>query len=262
MGVSGALGTGVDGVRSAQPVRALTMNRRRAWHVSPSANRASIQQHGLDWRRMATTGIALPPMEGRVAEPELDAVFLCGSLDDVEFFVGFGSHPAVDIWKVDTEGLAIEDGPDGWLLHRAPIPTTRVSLVAADRDANERRLSTAMLSFVSRDLSVDQMTSVAGITPDDAGSMTGDSFGLQTQELCAFWLLEGSDRYRSLGEQVTELLARVRRAEQGLARLGAMCDRAAFHAYTSGAGQGLSNADLDPDALELLARVNAVAERA
>ncbi len=237
------------------------MNRRRAWHVSPSVNRASIQEHGLDWRRIGTSGIALPPKETRAPEPEMDAVFLCGSLDDVEFFVGFGSHPAVDVWKIDTEGLAIEDGPDGWLLHRAPIAATRVSLVAADRDAHERSLSTVMLSFVSRDLSVDQMTSVAGITPDDTGSMTGDSFGLETEAPCAFWLLEGSDRYRPLGQQVTELLARIRKAEQGLGRLGAMCDQVAFHAYASGAEVGLSNADLDPDALELLGRVYAVVER-
>lgn len=92
--------------------------RRRAWHVSPSVNRDSIREHGLDWRRMATTGIALPPEAEHEPKPEADGVFLCEALSDVELFVGFGSHPAVDVWEVDVTGLEIEDGPDGWLLCR------------------------------------------------------------------------------------------------------------------------------------------------
>jgi hypothetical protein len=80
-----------------------------AWQCWPGRPvRPFIQEHGPDWRRMGTTGVAAAPMPGRVPRAEMDAVFLCESLDDVEFFVGFGLHPSVDVWEVDTEGLVIE----------------------------------------------------------------------------------------------------------------------------------------------------------
>ena len=53
--------------------------------------------------------------------PEMPAVFLCGTWDDVEFFLAFGAHPLVDVWEVKIEGLVLEDGPDGWLLCRSAI---------------------------------------------------------------------------------------------------------------------------------------------
>jgi hypothetical protein len=57
------------------------------WHVSPRVNRASIERHGLDWRRMgATGGIAYGPGLPQ-AGPEMDCVFLCVSLDDAQTFV-------------------------------------------------------------------------------------------------------------------------------------------------------------------------------
>jgi hypothetical protein len=68
-------------------------------HVTPSVNRDSIAEHGLDWCRMSTTGIAAVPVSGRAGSPEEEGIFLCESLDDVEFFVSFGGHPLVDVWQ-------------------------------------------------------------------------------------------------------------------------------------------------------------------
>jgi hypothetical protein len=91
----------------------------RAWHVSPSLNRESIRTHGLDWSLMgATGGIATGPT---FRGPEMEAVFLCASREEADFFVGFGSHPHVDVWQIDVSGLALEPGPDGWMIHRSPI---------------------------------------------------------------------------------------------------------------------------------------------
>jgi hypothetical protein len=199
-------------------------------------------------------------MPGRVPRAEMDAVFLCESLDDVEFFVGFGLHPSVDVWKVDTAGLDIEDAPDGWVLHRAPIPASRVSLHEADRDSTRRALSTVALSFASSRLSVEEMTQLAGISPDQAGSLSGVNLGLESDAPHAYWLIEGSDPYRPLAEQTAEVLGRIEAAEVGLSRLGAMCERVDFRAYLSDPESGPVNWELDPTAKQLLARIHAVVE--
>jgi hypothetical protein len=124
---------------------------RRLWHVSVSLNRASIAEHGLDWRRMTiTTGIASGQLEGRSYRPELEAVFLCESLDDVEFFVGFGRHPLVDVWEVDAPGLPIEPGPDGWVMSRSAIAPGHIRLLHADRTPEPRPLSTAATALLRR----------------------------------------------------------------------------------------------------------------
>jgi hypothetical protein len=107
----------------------------RCWHASSSLNRDSIAEHGLDWRRMgATSGIAAhpeSPVGGRY-QPEAEAIFLSESLQDAEWFAGFGQHPLVDIWEADVAGLRIEDGPDGWLICRDPIPASRLRLIRQD----------------------------------------------------------------------------------------------------------------------------------
>lgn len=102
----------------------------RAWHVSPSLNRESIRRHGLAWSLMgATGGIATGPV---FRGPEMEAVFLCASREEADFFVGFGSHPHVDVWRIDVSGLALQPGPDGWIIHRSPIRPERITLVAED----------------------------------------------------------------------------------------------------------------------------------
>jgi hypothetical protein len=99
------------------------------WRVSPSVNRESIEWHGLDWRRMgAAGGIAGGPSMG----PELEGVFLCDYLNSVEFFVGFGGHPAVDVWEVDVRGLPVEHPDDSWPFVRASIGRERLRLVRTD----------------------------------------------------------------------------------------------------------------------------------
>jgi hypothetical protein len=112
------------------------------WHVTSAVNRASIDEHGLDWGRMGATGgvAAGESAPGRYRYvAEMPGVFLCGTWDDVEFFLAFGSHPLVDVWEVKIEGLVLEDGPDGWLLCRAAIPRSCIGLVRTDVPAPERR---------------------------------------------------------------------------------------------------------------------------
>ena len=86
----------------------------------------------------------------------MDAVFLCESLWTAEFFVGFGTHPSVDVWEVDVTGLVLEAGPDGWLIHRQPIPPHRLQLAQKDvpapppPDSNTSLAAEATASVVIR----------------------------------------------------------------------------------------------------------------
>ena len=66
----------------------------------------------------------------------MDAVFLSGSLDEAGLFVGFGTHPRFDVWLIDVTGLVLEPGPEGWLIHRHPIPPHRLRLVQKDVQAS------------------------------------------------------------------------------------------------------------------------------
>ena len=103
------------------------------WHVSPSVNRDSIQQHGLDWRRMgATGGIANEP-NMPAPSPEVECVWLCVSLDDARWFRDLTSHTAVDVWEVDVSGLPVEYPDDSWPFVRVPISRARVRLVGEHR---------------------------------------------------------------------------------------------------------------------------------
>jgi hypothetical protein len=105
-----------------------------AWHVTSSVNRGSILEHGLDWRRMGGTGGVASGVVCR--GPEMEAVFLCEGVGDAEFFLGFGTHPRLDVWKVDVTGLMLEPGPDGWVIHRRPIAAHRLQLVRHDVSAS------------------------------------------------------------------------------------------------------------------------------
>jgi hypothetical protein len=83
---------------------------------------------------VATGGIATGSSApaGFQYRPEAEAVFLCGSLDEADWFATFGGRPLVDIWQVDARGLVLEDGPDGWLICREPIAASRVGLARPD----------------------------------------------------------------------------------------------------------------------------------
>lgn len=99
------------------------------FHVSPTVNRASIAEHGLDWRRMSGSGIA-----GSSA-PEAEGIFLCGSNSDMGFFAGMRSDPC-DVWAVQVDDLWLEGDPgadgggsDHWVIATQPIAPQRLRLV-------------------------------------------------------------------------------------------------------------------------------------
>jgi hypothetical protein len=95
------------------------------FHVAAADNRDSILVHGLDWRRMSGHGIA--GSQG----PELDAIFLCESVDETDFFLGMARSPS-DVWGVRVDDLVIENGPDGWWIVTQPVPPDRLNLVRSD----------------------------------------------------------------------------------------------------------------------------------
>jgi len=99
------------------------------FHATAQENRQSILRHGLDWRRMGTA----PGIAGS-REPELPAVFLCESLEEVGFFTQMSRLPT-DIWAVRVDGRWVESGPDGWIILPEPVPPERLRLV------NSRSLS-------------------------------------------------------------------------------------------------------------------------
>ena len=63
--------------------------------------------------------------------PEPEGVFLSHGDDRAEalFFVRMGGGRLIDVWEVNVTDLALEPGPDGWLLCRTPIEPSRLSLV-------------------------------------------------------------------------------------------------------------------------------------
>jgi len=93
------------------------------FHATSTENRQSILRHGLDWRQMAT----VPGIAGS-REPELPAVFLCESREDIAFFTRMSRLP-VDIWAVRVDGLWVESGPHGWIILPEPVPPERLRLL-------------------------------------------------------------------------------------------------------------------------------------
>jgi hypothetical protein len=98
------------------------VGRGEMFHVTASVNRDSVLVSGLDWRLMSTPGIS-----GN-SEPEAEAIFVCQTLRDAEFFVGMARVPT-DVWTVRVDGLWIENGPAGWHLIAEPVPRERLALV-------------------------------------------------------------------------------------------------------------------------------------
>jgi hypothetical protein len=104
----------------------------KMFHVSPSANRDSIQHYGLDWRRMGTAG----GIAGST-EPELPGIFVCGR-ESIPFFTDMAGTP-IDIWEVRVDGLWLEGDPaadggggDWWMLVPEPIEPDRLRLIQTD----------------------------------------------------------------------------------------------------------------------------------
>jgi len=72
------------------------------FHATAAENRQSILRHGLDWRQQIGTA---PGIAGN-REPELEAVFLCESHEEIGFFTRMSRLPA-DVWAVRVDGLLL-----------------------------------------------------------------------------------------------------------------------------------------------------------
>jgi hypothetical protein len=119
----------------------LLVKRGSGWmfHASPVRNRASIAQHGLDWRRMTGTGIA-----GSTA-PEWPGVFVCSDLWSARWFATMRGQAVSDIWRVNVDGIWLEGDPgasgggdDDWMIAPEPIPAGRVSLLEREVRMSDR----------------------------------------------------------------------------------------------------------------------------
>jgi hypothetical protein len=103
------------------------------FHATATSNRESIEEHGLDWRRMGdVTGIA-----GSI-QPELPAIFLCDTRDEVTFFTDMSREPT-DVWAVRVDGFWLEGDPgasgggdSSWMIVSEPITPERLELVQTD----------------------------------------------------------------------------------------------------------------------------------
>jgi hypothetical protein len=63
--------------------------------------------------------------------PESEAIFLCNSVEEAEFFVEMAQGEGVDIWAVEAEGLPTAESA-GWLICPEAIPPGLVHLHEAD----------------------------------------------------------------------------------------------------------------------------------
>ena len=116
------------------------------FHVSDAANRESIRQHGLDWRRMGQArGIAGSPA------PECEGIFLAEDMYVAKWFVDMGRQRDlrdVDVWEVrldldaDVDFSRDQPAPPGTPLVRhqeghicflEPIPPECLQLVEPER---------------------------------------------------------------------------------------------------------------------------------
>lgn len=104
--------------------------RGEVFHATAAANRASIRRHGLDWRRMGAAG----GIAGSVA-PELPAVFVCDSMQEVGFLLRMARTPS-DVWSIQADALWLETGPSGWWIINGAIAPERLRLVASDIPAH------------------------------------------------------------------------------------------------------------------------------
>lgn len=99
------------------------------WHVTASANRASISEHGLDWRRMRVArGIA-----GSMA-PEQEGCFLCQDEGEVDWFIRMNTTGGpVDVWQVTgVDPAELVESPEGHLYVPRVIRPDQLRLVRTD----------------------------------------------------------------------------------------------------------------------------------
>ncbi len=132
----------------------------RLFHVSPAANRASIDEHGLDWTLMgAAAGIA------GSSSPEVEGVFLCRDIGEVQFFMGIRNGVDADVWAVDgIDERDLVESPEGFAYLPARIT----------RDALTRIDPPAPLPSTVHDGPSSAYQSTLTITLDDGTVLTGE----------------------------------------------------------------------------------------
>jgi hypothetical protein len=98
----------------------------RVYHVTSTENRESVREHGLDWRRMNVA----PGLASDEFTPEQEAVFVCATLPEAEWFARFAKGRfAVDVWSIEATGLPLHESEDGFLFVDQAIPPDRLELV-------------------------------------------------------------------------------------------------------------------------------------
>jgi hypothetical protein len=96
------------------------------FHVSSSANRESIANHGLDWRRMgAARGIA------GSRRPEQRGCFIARGVFEYRWFVRMNNTGGpVDVWQVHgIDAATLVTSPEGFLYFPGVISADRLTLV-------------------------------------------------------------------------------------------------------------------------------------
>lgn len=99
------------------------------FHVTSSLNRASIEEHGLDWSRMgAARGIA------GSYEPEQEGCFVCENEDDADWFVRMNNTGGtVDVWQVDGVSRSeLVQSPENYFYVPRRVPRSDLRLVRRD----------------------------------------------------------------------------------------------------------------------------------
>lgn len=99
------------------------------FHVSSSANRVSIAEHGLDWSRMG-------PAQGIAGstEPEADGVFVTRDGGDLDFILMLNNTGGpVDVWEVrGVDDDELRDNGNGYEYVPRRIPAADVTLARVD----------------------------------------------------------------------------------------------------------------------------------
>jgi hypothetical protein len=97
--------------------------------VTSVANRLSIAEHGLDWRRMG----AAPGIAGS-RRPEQEGCFLAPDEWTASYFVEMNNTDGpVDVWGVDLPAEAeLTESPEGYGYFPGVIPPERLQLLRKD----------------------------------------------------------------------------------------------------------------------------------
>jgi hypothetical protein len=99
------------------------------FHVSPSANRASIRDGGLQPRASGGRGLLGPPTQ------DAPGIFVCEDREEAEW-IADNLNPAlvrVDIWRFPSHGVHLVPSDHGFLAVTSSVEPSQLELVEADR---------------------------------------------------------------------------------------------------------------------------------